>query len=142
MKSLPQSFFDASAMLLSGLCLLHCLALPLLAAALPLFGVWAEAEWVHVVFVAIAAPLAGLALWRGHQRDALPWPLWTPGGAGAARSAGRRLRHSRRGQRDRDDGEREAWPWPVRTCGTGGGIGGVAGIERGMRCVARCRSRR
>ncbi len=77
MKSLPQSFFDASAMVLSGLCLLHCLALPLLAAALPLFGVWAEAEWVHVVFVAIAAPLAGLALWRGHRRDALPWPLWT-----------------------------------------------------------------
>lgn len=77
MKSLPPSFFDASAMLLSGLCLLHCLALPLLAAALPLFGVWAEAEWVHVVFVAIAAPLAGLALWRGHRRDALPWPLWT-----------------------------------------------------------------
>ncbi|MBO9827041.1 MerC domain-containing protein [Xanthomonas sp. A2111] len=76
MKSLPPSFFDASAMLLSGLCLLHCLALPLLAAALPLFGVWAEAEWVHVVFVAIAAPLAGLALWRGHRRDALPWPLW------------------------------------------------------------------
>lgn len=76
MKSLPQSFFDASAMVLSGLCLLHCLALPLLAAALPLFGVWAEAEWVHVAFVAIAAPLAGLALWRGHRRDALPWPLW------------------------------------------------------------------
>ncbi|WP_369941239.1 MerC domain-containing protein [Xanthomonas medicagonis] len=77
MKSLPHAVFDASAMVLSGLCLLHCLALPLLAAALPLFGVWAQAEWVHVLFVAIAMPLAGLALWRGHRRDALPWPLWT-----------------------------------------------------------------
>ncbi|WP_045760334.1 MerC family mercury resistance protein [Xanthomonas albilineans] len=76
MKSLPQPFLDASAMLLSGLCLLHCLALPLLATALPLLGTWAQAEWVHLLFVAIAAPLAGLALWRAHQHEPLPWPLW------------------------------------------------------------------
>jgi hypothetical protein len=82
MKSLPHPFFDASAVLLSALCLAHCLALPLLAAALPLFGVWAQAEWVHGLFVAIALPLAGLALWRAQRQGPLPWPLWTMAGLG------------------------------------------------------------
>ncbi|MDL5368146.1 MerC family mercury resistance protein [Xanthomonas sp. NCPPB 2654] len=76
MKTLPPPFFDASAVLLSGLCLLHCLALPLLAAALPLFGIWAQAEWVHGLFVMLALPLAGLALWRAQRQRPLPWPLW------------------------------------------------------------------
>lgn len=66
------SLLDAGAITLSTLCLLHCLALPLLAAALPLFGVWAQAEWVHIVFVGIAAPLTGFALWRAHRQQPLP----------------------------------------------------------------------
>ncbi|MFI8719380.1 MerC domain-containing protein [Stenotrophomonas sp. NPDC077464] len=71
MKPTP-TLLDAGAIALSTLCLLHCLALPLLAAALPLMGVWAEAEWVHVVFVAIAAPITGFALWRAHRQHPLP----------------------------------------------------------------------
>lgn len=71
MKSTP-TLLDASAIALSTLCLLHCLALPLLAAALPLMGVWAEAEWVHVLFVAVAAPTTGFALWRAHRQHPLP----------------------------------------------------------------------
>lgn len=66
------ALLDAGAIALSGLCLLHCLALPLLAAMLPLMGVWAEAEWVHALFVAIAAPVTGFALWRAHRQHRLP----------------------------------------------------------------------
>lgn len=66
------TLLDAGAIALSSLCLLHCLALPVLAATLPLFGVWAQAEWVHVLFVAIAAPLTGVALWRAHRQQRLP----------------------------------------------------------------------
>lgn len=55
---------DGSALGLSGLCLLHCLALPVFAALLPAFGFWARTEWVHVLFVLVAAPLAALALLR------------------------------------------------------------------------------
>lgn len=66
------TLLDAGAIALSSLCLLHCLALPVLAAALPLLGVWAEAEWVHALFVAIAAPLTGFALWRAHRQHPLP----------------------------------------------------------------------
>ncbi|MQP74533.1 MerC family mercury resistance protein [Stenotrophomonas sp. MYb238] len=78
------ALFDASAVALSTLCLLHCLALPLLAALLPLFGAWSEAEWVHGVFVLIAAPLSGYALWRAHRHRPLPAALWLLAGAGLA----------------------------------------------------------
>jgi hypothetical protein len=54
--------FDGLAMSLSGLCLLHCLALPVLAVALPFLGVLAEAEWVHWLFVALAVPVSTYAL--------------------------------------------------------------------------------
>ncbi len=38
------TLLDSSAIALSGLCLLHCLALPLLAATLPLLGAWSRAR--------------------------------------------------------------------------------------------------
>lgn len=78
------ALFDASAVALSTLCLLHCLALPLLAALLPLFGAWSEAEWVHGVFVLIAAPLTSYALWRAHRHRPLPVALWLLAGSGLA----------------------------------------------------------
>lgn len=53
---------DGSAIVLSSLCLVHCLALPIMSAALPVAGVWAEAEWVHRLFVLLAVPFAFLAL--------------------------------------------------------------------------------
>lgn len=66
---------DLSAVSLSALCLVHCLALPALSLFLPVLGLWARAEWVHVIFVALAAPIAVLAFvdrkaWRPHS-----WPL-------------------------------------------------------------------
>lgn len=35
---------------LSALCVLHCVALPVLAALLPALSVWTEAEWVHLIW--------------------------------------------------------------------------------------------
>lgn len=66
---------DLSAVSLSALCLVHCLALPALSLFLPVLGLWARAEWVHVLFVALAAPIAVLAFvdrkaWRPYS-----WPL-------------------------------------------------------------------
>jgi hypothetical protein len=62
MKPVVARALDLSALGLSGLCLVHCLALPVLALALPLLGAWASAEWVHIVFVSLAAPIALIAL--------------------------------------------------------------------------------
>lgn len=55
---------DGTSISLSGLCVIHCLALPLLAAVLPIAGIWGEAEWVHKLFVAAALPLSGFAIAR------------------------------------------------------------------------------
>jgi hypothetical protein len=61
---------DAFAIGLSGLCLAHCLALPLLAGLLPLAGAWAGAEWVHWLFAAVAAPVSLWTLVRPTDRAA------------------------------------------------------------------------
>lgn len=66
---------DGVAVTLSMACLLHCLALPLIAASLPVLGLLTEHHLsVHLVLLGIAAPLGIWALGRG-RRAAGPWPL-------------------------------------------------------------------
>jgi len=48
---------DGVAVSLSSLCLIHCLVLPVAAVALPVLGIFAQAEWVHWVFVGFALPI-------------------------------------------------------------------------------------
>lgn len=62
---------DAAGISVSSLCLIHCLALPVIAALLPLAGVWAQAEWLHKALVLTALPVSGYAVFvRGvHFRD-------------------------------------------------------------------------
>ena len=69
----PARTGDAVAISLSGLCLIHCLALPVLTGFLPLMGAWAEAEWVHLGFVGLAVPVSIWTLSRP-PRAALPKP--------------------------------------------------------------------
>ena len=49
---------DAIAVSLSTLCLMHCLAVPVMASALPLMGMVSEAEWLHQLVVLMTLPLA------------------------------------------------------------------------------------
>ncbi|MGO1070461.1 MerC domain-containing protein [Lysobacter sp. CA199] len=63
--------FDLSAIGLSGLCFLHCLAVPLLAALLPGLSAWTHAEWLHTAFVMFAAPITALALYSAHRSRSL-----------------------------------------------------------------------
>lgn len=53
---------DAFALGVSGLCLGHCLVLPALGAILPFIGALAHPEWIHVLFLVLAAPASLLAL--------------------------------------------------------------------------------
>ena len=76
MRTATVRLLDGSATGLSSLCLIHCLALPVMTALLPALGAWAQAEWVHVVFVAFAAPIAGLALVRPVCGRAPPLGCW------------------------------------------------------------------
>jgi hypothetical protein len=73
-KSASSSLLDASAIGLSGLCLIHCLALPLVAALTPAVAAWAGAEWIHGAVVLVAVPLSALALWRRGQRLSVAIP--------------------------------------------------------------------
>lgn len=52
------SAVDYSAMGVSSLCILHCLAAPALAGVLPLAGAWANAEWAHKALVVMAVPIS------------------------------------------------------------------------------------
>jgi hypothetical protein len=58
------SLLDKSAMTLSGLCLVHCLAGSLLLTMFAAGGDWLGHN-VHLVGLLIALPLAAFALWRG-----------------------------------------------------------------------------
>jgi len=64
---------DVSAISLSGLCLIHCLALPFLAAALPVAAILSEAEWLHKVFALAALPVSGWVIFRERADPRATW---------------------------------------------------------------------
>lgn len=75
---------DGGAIVLSALCLVHCLALPFVFAAAPsLAKLFPDRPWVHPLILGIAAPLAMVALWRGWTRHSDRRPA-VVGGVGVA----------------------------------------------------------
>lgn len=73
---------DYTAICLSGLCVLHCTALPLLAAGVPWIGALGIVDdWFHQLMLLIVVPLSVLALawgWR-QARSLLPPALGAMG---------------------------------------------------------------
>ena len=68
---------DRAAVLLSGLCILHCLGLPLLAAVLPWLAWFAEHETlVHRSLLIAVVPISAWALSRGCARHGRWVILW------------------------------------------------------------------
>lgn len=68
MRSSP---LDVAGISLSGLCLAHCLVLPVAAAFLPSVAAWTHADWLHWVFVAVAIPTTTLALRHAYRAGTL-----------------------------------------------------------------------
>lgn len=66
---------------LSTLCLIHCLALPLLASMLPLAGPLSEDAVVHRVLVLLAAPATLWAGWKSLHIES-SWPFLITGAGG------------------------------------------------------------
>lgn len=67
---------------LSGLCLVHCLALSAAAVAAPAFaGLAFDGGWTHVVMLAVVLPVSAVALPRGYRDHGHALVLWL-GGAG------------------------------------------------------------
>jgi len=73
---------DRLAVALSGLCLLHCLALTLATVAAPaVVGLGFDGGWTHVAMLALVIPLSAIALPRGYREHRRNPVLWL-GGAG------------------------------------------------------------
>ncbi|MDE0177198.1 MAG: MerC domain-containing protein, partial [Gammaproteobacteria bacterium] len=60
----PAARLDLAAVGLSTLCLLHCVALPVLVALMPVVGQAAENELVHRVLVVLAVPVSLRVIWK------------------------------------------------------------------------------
>lgn len=48
---------DTVGVVMSSLCVVHCLALPIIGLILPVVGVLSENEWLHKILVIMALPL-------------------------------------------------------------------------------------
>ncbi len=75
MQPQHKKWLDIASMGLSALCVVHCLALPFVAAVLPFLGLLSNSDWVHPLLVLIAAPLSLWAIlssgaWRRWQVSA------------------------------------------------------------------------
>ena len=77
-KSSSQSVLDKAAVFLSGLCLLHCLAVPASLLLGPLLGNWLESTEteVHWILLGLALPISVVALQRGYERHHKVATLW------------------------------------------------------------------
>ena len=64
-------WLDGAAIGLSGLCLLHCLALPFLVGVLPLLMPFAESH-LHAQMLYFAVPLSAVAIGIGYARHRNP----------------------------------------------------------------------
>ena len=72
----PGDWLDRAALGASALCLVHCLALPLIIAALPaLSHLLSLPESVHLWILLFALPTAGLAFVTGRTRHGAFYPL-------------------------------------------------------------------
>lgn len=63
----PSRKADGMAVFLSALCLVHCLALPLLAAIAPVVAVLAENELVHKALVLAVLPITLWVCWQARD---------------------------------------------------------------------------
>lgn len=70
------SGWDGVGIAASCLCLIHCLAFPLLIAALPaLATIVGEGEVFHIAILVVAIPSSLFALWLGRGRHHSLWPF-------------------------------------------------------------------
>lgn len=67
----PTGLLDRAAIALSGLCVLHCLAMPFVLLLLPFLGQFAE-DHFHLQMLAVVTPASILALGLGYRRHRHP----------------------------------------------------------------------
>ena len=58
---------DTAGVVISSLCVVHCLFMPFLGLLLPIFGSLSESEWIHKILVLIALPLFINLIFRSNK---------------------------------------------------------------------------
>lgn len=77
--------FDWFAMVLSGICAIHCIALPVLAGVLPIFSSLAAHDhglhsfWFHQLILFFIFPISVIALWAGFRCHRKIYPVLVSG---------------------------------------------------------------
>lgn len=62
---------DSGAIVVSAVCVVHCIGLPLLLTLAPLLSVhWLQEQHFHWILLLLALPLSMIGLWQGFQRHA------------------------------------------------------------------------
>lgn len=74
--NMTSSTYDLMGMFISFLCLLHCLALPLLAIITPSFAMIFEQEWIHLLLLAALIPIALFSFIKGKIKHKSNSPLF------------------------------------------------------------------
>ena len=74
------SLLDRAAIALSGLCVLHCLAMPFVLLALPFMGQLTEGHF-HLQMLVVVVPVSSIALGLGFRRHRR-MPVMVAGGIG------------------------------------------------------------
>jgi hypothetical protein len=75
-KTKSSNWLDGAAVGLSALCLIHCLALPLLVAGLPFLAQFSEGH-LHVQMLFLVLPLSIVALGLGFRHHRSTWIVLT-----------------------------------------------------------------
>lgn len=73
------TFWDKLGISASALCILHCLATPILIFSLPVVEQYLSHEMFHVIVAAVVFPVAVIALWSGYRMHRLTRMLWLGG---------------------------------------------------------------
>lgn len=65
----PIQKWDKAGLLLSTLCLVHCVITPIAVSALPTVAhLIGDNEWIHVFLAMLTLPVAGYAIYSGYRR--------------------------------------------------------------------------
>ena len=91
-------WLDRAAVLLSFLCLLHCLALPLIVAGLPLLAKSFD-DHLHAQVLVVVMPLSIVALGLGFRHHRKAWIVWAGVAGLAILVAGATIAHNYYGPR-------------------------------------------
>jgi hypothetical protein len=74
------TLFDRIGIVLSGLCVVHCVALPLVLPFVTTIAAFAHSEWTHLALAMLIVPTVAYSAWSGYQQHkeaSVTWLLAT-----------------------------------------------------------------